>query len=200
MLAIISPEFLAQCIALYKEKGRAIPAPSSSELSDFAVSDSVVDELASPQSITASFRAPISDLEAKHYYHGLPSKPVLVARTGTDAWKPPTGPEVYFRCKELRVVGNHHLKAVWRDNLAFQIRDILDSKGVKWTSMDVACIGFVGESAAPTLIWIGVKPDTLSGEDGLAVAKECKQLLVAAEILDVEVEIRESVVIPYGLT
>ena len=33
-------------------------------------------------------------------------------------------------------------------------------------------------------------PDTLSGEDGLTVAKECKQLLVASGILDVEVEIR----------
>ena len=42
------------------------------------------------------------------------------------------------------------------------------------------------------VVWIGVKPDTLSGEDGLAVAKECRQLLMASEILDVEVEIRES--------
>ena len=68
---------------------------------------------------------------------------------------------------------------------------------MKWTSTDVARIGFVGESVAPILVWIGVKPNTLSGEVGLAVAKECKQLLVASEILDVEVEIRESVVTRY---
>ncbi|KAL6301212.1 hypothetical protein BKA93DRAFT_828484 [Sparassis latifolia] len=68
---------------------------------------------------------------------------------------------------------------------------------MKWTSTDVARIGFVGESVAPVVVWIGVKPDTLCGEDGLAVAQECKQLLVANEILDVEVEIRESVVTRY---
>jgi hypothetical protein len=100
--------------------------------------------------------------------------PVLVARTGTDIWEPPTGPEAYFWHKELRTVGKHSLKAVWEDNLALQIHDILESKEVKWTSTDVACIGFVGESVAPILIWIGIKPNTLSGKDGLAIAKECK--------------------------
>ena len=120
-----------------------------------------------------------------------------MARTGTDTWKPPAGPEAYLPRKELRTVGNHPLKAVWEDDLALRIHNILESKGVKWTSTDVARIGFFGESVAPVLVWIGVKPDALSGEDGLAVAKECKQLLVADEILDVEVEIRESVVTRY---
>ena len=174
-----------------------MPAFSLSKLSSFASSDSVTDELASPQSVTASLRLPISDLAAKHCCHGLHSKPVLVARTGTDTWEPPTGPEAYLRRKELRTVGNHPLKAVWEDNLALQIHNILESKGVKWTSTDVARIGFVGESVTPILIWIGVKPDTLSGEDSLTVAKKCKQLLIANRILDVEVEIRESVVIRY---
>ncbi|GBE88164.1 predicted protein [Sparassis crispa] len=90
--------------------------------------------------------------------------------------------QAYLLRKELRTVGNHPLKAVWEDNLALRIHSILESKGVKWTSTDVARIGFVGD---------------LCGEDGLAVAKECKQLLVANEILDVEVEIRESVVTRY---
>ncbi len=136
-------------------------------------------------------------MEAKHYYHGLYSKPVLVARTGTNTWELPTGPDAYLQCKELRTIGNHPLKAVWEDNLALQIHDILKSKGVKWTSTDLARIGFVGESVAPALVWIGVKPGTLSGEDGLAVAKECKQLLVASKILDVEVEIREFIMTRY---
>jgi hypothetical protein len=107
-----------------------------SEFSSVAFSDSVTDELASPQSVTASLRLPISDLEAKHYYHGLHSKPVLVARTGTDTWEPPAGPEAYLRRKELRTVCNHPLKAVWEDNLALRIHDILESKG-KTTPIDV---------------------------------------------------------------
>ncbi|RPA92330.1 hypothetical protein L873DRAFT_1599441, partial [Choiromyces venosus 120613-1] len=106
----------------------------------------------------------------------------------------PTGSWASLQPKELRTVGNHPLKAVWEDNLAFQIHDILKSKGVEWTSTDVARIGFVGESVTPVRIWIGVKPNTLSREDGLTVAKECKQLLVVNKILDVEVETRKSIV------
>lgn len=139
----------------------------------------------------------LSDLEAKYYYYGLYSKPVLVARTGNDTWVRPTGPEAYLRLKELRTVGNHSLKGVWEDNLAFKIHNILEQKGVQWTSTDVARIGFVGESFAPVRIWIGVKPETLSREDGLTIAKECKEVLIANNIQDVEVEIRESVVTHY---
>ncbi|KAG0129316.1 hypothetical protein HOY82DRAFT_652199 [Tuber indicum] len=153
--------------------------------------------MASPKSTTASLPHTITAMEAKHYYYGLYSKPILVARTGNDTWEVPTGPEAYLQPKELRTVGNHPLKHVWEDNLSFQIHNILESKGVKWTSTDVARIGFVGESIAPVVVWIGVKPDTLSAKDGLAVATECKQLLVANKILDVEVEIRESVVTRY---
>ncbi len=100
-----------------------------SKLSSLAFSDSVTNELASPQSTTTSLRLPISNMEAKHYYHGLHSKPVLVARTGTNTWELPTGPEAYLRRKELRTVGNHPLKVVWEDNLTLQIHDILESKG-----------------------------------------------------------------------
>ena len=57
---------------------------------------------------------------------------------------------------------------------------------MNWASMDLVRIGVI--------VWIGVKPDTLFGKDGLAAAKECKKLLVANNIYDVEVEIRGSVV------
>jgi hypothetical protein len=39
-----------------------------------------------------SFLMPPCEMEAKLYYAGLPSKPVLVARTGIP-WEAPTGPE-----------------------------------------------------------------------------------------------------------
>lgn len=172
--------------------------------------DSVTEELASPNSTTASLLPifdmasststtatpllPASDFEAKHYYHGLPSRPVLVARTGNDTWKPPTGPEAYLRGKELRPVSNHPLNEVWESHLVVQLFNILDSKEVKWTSIDVVRIGFAEDSVFPVVVWIGVMPGTLSREDGFAVANECKQVLVAKKIHDVEVEIRESVV------
>lgn len=134
-----------------------------------------------------------SEMEARRYYAGLFSYPILVARTSTAPWEPPTGLEAYTIPKELRPVGDHALKRVWEDNLAFAIHSLLESQGVQWTSTDVVRIGYV-EKPAPVILWIGVRPDTLSGEDGRAVASQCKQLLEAHDILDVDVEIRESVV------
>jgi hypothetical protein len=65
-----------------------------------------------------------------------------------------------------RVAGNHALKEVWEDNLALKLHALLDSMKVKWTSTDVVCIGNAGESSAPVILWIGVMPATLSGNDG----------------------------------
>ncbi|CUS13211.1 unnamed protein product, partial [Tuber aestivum] len=141
---------------------------------------------------------PISSLEANLYYHGLYSRPVLVARSGTNPWKPPAGPPGYLPRKLLRTVGNHPLTEIWKDKIALQMDKILQSKEIKWTSTDVTRIGTVGEAIAPVVIWIGVQPDTLPWELGYTVAMECKELLVANQILDVEVEIRESVVTRYS--
>ncbi|KAF8480479.1 hypothetical protein DFH94DRAFT_480227 [Russula ochroleuca] len=132
-------------------------------------------------------------MEAKFYYAGLPSTPVLVARTGT-AWKAPTGPEAYQRIRELRAVGNHALKEVWEGNLALKLHTLLDTMQVKWTSTDVLRIGNKGESSAPVILWIGVMPASLSGDYGVVVASRCQELLVKYNIADVDVEIRESVV------
>jgi len=139
-----------------------------------------------------------SEMEAKFYYAGLPSSPVLVARTGTTSWKAPTGLEAYRKLKDLRPVGNHALKSVWEDNLALELHTLLDSMEVKWTSMDVVRIGDVGESSAPVILWIGVMPASLSANDGALVASKCQELLVRYDIPDVDVEIRESVVIRSG--
>jgi hypothetical protein len=87
-----------------------------------------------PQS--SSSLQPSSKLEALRYYNGLPSAPVLVARTGTP-WKVPDGPEAYLKIRDLRVVGNHPFKEVWEDNLALKLHTLLDSMRVKWTSTSV---------------------------------------------------------------
>ena len=135
-----------------------------------------------------------SPLEAKTYYYGLPSRPVLVVRTGTTPWRAPTGPEAYTKIRDVRPVGNHALKEVWEGNLALRIHALLDSMNVKWTSTDVVRIGDAGKSPAPVVLWIGVIPASLSGDDGIVVASKCRKLLEEIDITDVDVEIRESVV------
>ncbi|KAH8111885.1 hypothetical protein DFH11DRAFT_1546184 [Phellopilus nigrolimitatus] len=139
--------------------------------------------------------SPPSQMEAEFYYAGLPSNPLLVARTGS-AWEAPRGPEAYPVRKELRPVGNHPLADVWEDNLALKLHALLDSMDVEWTSTDVVRIGLANEPSAPApvILWIGVFPESLSGDDGVAAAYKCRDLLVEFNITDVEVEIRESVV------
>jgi hypothetical protein len=133
-------------------------------------------------------------MEAKLYYTGLPSTPVLVARSSTTPWVAPAGPEAYLKPKELRPVYGHALQKPWEGNLPHKLRNFLDSRDVKWTSIDPIGIGNVGESSAPLIIWIGVLPKSLPRDEGVVVASKCKELLVEHNIADVDVEIRESVV------
>ncbi len=88
--------------------------------------------------------SPPSPLEAELYYAGLPSAPLLVARTSTTPWKAPTGPEAYRQPKELRPVGKHAITEVWKD-LGPKVFSLLDSMKVKWTSIDVIRIVNAGE-------------------------------------------------------
>lgn len=78
--------------------------------------------------------------------------------------------------------------------------DLLCELKVEWTSIDVLRMGIADEYyylPAPGMVWIGVTPGTLSGKDGVVVAYKCRGLLRDAKITDVEVEIRESVVIRF---
>ena len=65
-------------------------------------------------------------MESKFYYAGLPSAPILVARSSTTPWEAPTGPEAYNRRKELRVVGNHAIKDVWEGDLSLKVHTLLE--------------------------------------------------------------------------
>ena len=113
--------------------------------------------------------SPPSKEEAKFYYAGLPSSPVLIARTGPP-WKAPTGLEAYHKAKELRAVGKHMLQEVWEDDLALKLHAVLDSMKVKWSSTDVVRILNTADSSSSVILWIGVMPRSLSGDDGVVVA------------------------------
>lgn len=94
----------------------------------------------------------VSDEEAQVYYAGLPSKPVLVARTGTTPYGAPTGPEAYPKLKELKIVGGHEIKELWEDDLAFKVHAILSENKVEWTSTDVVRIGYIEESSGNLIL------------------------------------------------
>jgi hypothetical protein len=134
----------------------------------------------------------LSDTEARLYYYGLHSKPVLVARTGSTPWEVPTGLEAYPRERQLGVVGSHGISKVWQI-LGPKVRDILDKGQVDWTSIDPVRIGYVDELPGPVVIWIGINPDSqVSYKVNYDTAVQCKELLIDHDIKDVEVEMRKS--------
>lgn len=65
---------------------------------------------------------------------------------------------------------------------------------VMWTSTDVVCIGIMGVSFTPVVLWICIMPNTLSGHDSVVVASKCQELLGNYHITDIKVEICELVI------
>ena len=56
-------------------------------------------------------------------------------------------------------------------------------------------IGYVDEPSGKVVLWIGVRPYSLSYEGGIDVALQCKRVLLDYAIDDVDVEIRQSEII-----
>ena len=203
-------------------RAEAIPSYLEDILSALNPDGSLTIRDTPPQISCRTLPSPLSELEARFYYAGL-SMP-LVARSSTTPWEVPTGPETYqkwqellaaidkpfhsdwkddvaskrealldsIKLKELGPASRHPIGKIWKD-LGTKVRDLLASMEVKWSSIQVCRIGWE-EWPIPVILWIGVKPGSLSGEYGLVVASECHKLLVEHDITDVDVEITESVV------
>lgn len=62
----------------------------------------------------------VSFQESRTYYAGIPSRPILLYRTGK-AWFPPTGPEAYTRYKDLWPVFNHPIVHLWDTPLSSDV-------------------------------------------------------------------------------
>ena len=142
-----------------------------------------------------TFPYPPSISEAKYYYYGIPSCPLLVARSSANVWVEPTGLESCHIPKESSPIGWHPLREIWETTVGPAIIGYLHSKRVNWTSLDPVRMGYTGKSSPPIFVWMGIVPGSLSAEDGIQVATHCKSILSAHNINDVHVEIRESEVI-----
>lgn len=127
----------------------------------------------------------MSEADSMSHYAALLSCPPLIARTGTTPWdrKP----------SKLGPARSHALCMVWDDGLADKALNLLESKEVKYTSVDIVRVGPAGEFSNPVFLWISVTPGTLSRDDGLVAANKLKELLEEYDVTDVDVEIRERV-------
>ncbi|KAI1794932.1 hypothetical protein LXA43DRAFT_994955 [Ganoderma leucocontextum] len=171
----VSSVFAAQCLSeAYTRPGGLVP------------------DMPSP-----TLPSPLSREEIIFFFRGLPSGPHLIARTGAPWKKPRTGPYTTPYDRELRVVGEHAIAVpgVWENQVGPALLKVLDEENVKWNTIDLHRIHYVDfndEAPFPVVVCIGVKPGTLSGEDGAPVAKRCQEVLDSFSLNDVEVAIKAS--------
>ena len=85
----------------------------------------------------------------------------------------PPSLEAYNRLNKLRIIGDHKIKEIWEDDLAFKVHAIENK--VEWTSTNIIHIGYIEEFSSNVILWIGVKPDSLSYEQGIDVALQQRQ-------------------------
>jgi hypothetical protein len=135
---------------------------------------------------------PPSPVEAKYFYYGIPSKPRLVARSSTNPWVEPRGPEAYLIPKETSPLGFHSLEEKWEAMVGPAIVGYLDAMKVAWTSLDPVRMGEADDPSPAAIVWIGVLPGSLTAELGVEVAVHCKGILSTHGIDDLNIEIRES--------
>ncbi|KAF9006651.1 hypothetical protein BDQ17DRAFT_1352143 [Cyathus striatus] len=154
-------------------------------------------EVFPPPLVTPTPPSPLSPMEATLYYYGLPSHPVLVARTSTTVWEPPTGLDDYQRMKEIHGTCQYAFEPAWDNGLHEKLYEFLTSKGVNCSAINLVRIGYWEQDCYPAvytpILWIGVMPGSLSGDDGLLVARECLKIVEEYGITGIEVEIREAI-------
>ena len=73
-------------------------------------------------------------------------------------------------------VFDHLIADAW-DELGPLVPDYLDSINVTWTTIDVVRLAEEEKEPGPPVLWIGVKPGSLSREDAQVATVGCEGLL-----------------------
>ncbi|KAK0190382.1 hypothetical protein F5146DRAFT_1137223 [Armillaria mellea] len=145
--------------------------------------------------------------------------PKLIFRTSKDVFTAPSGPEQYSRLMQLRPVYEHH--KLGEDDLWATIRSkvvkLLDQRNIQHSSVDLVRFSWVEDNeddsgdgndedienvdikvapygtvvTTPVTIWVGVLPDTLTGEVAYHSSNDILDLLQKHAISDIDVAYRE---------
>ncbi|KAF7295995.1 hypothetical protein MKEN_01414100 [Mycena kentingensis (nom. inval.)] len=148
-----------------------------------------------------ALRRPPARFEADFYYFGLAPQsqhPRLIYRTGKPMKPSPDPDNIYYRRrKQVCGVFGHALNTVW-DSVGPQIRDVLTSQSIPWTTIDGVrfltegqYIGY--DTLGPVVIWIGIRPPgSLEWAEAALVTEKILRILEDVNVDDVDVEFRES--------
>jgi hypothetical protein len=132
-------------------------------------------------------------IEANGYYCGLPSRPLLVARSSGEPWRRTSpGYPTFSRTKALSIVGKHPIRDAWDAKFQAEIIEALGA--TRWTSIDIVRIGDAVESEAlyPVVLWIGVRTGSLTWDEGITIVEACVSLLHKRHSIDGLTEINRS--------
>ncbi|KAL6306401.1 hypothetical protein BKA93DRAFT_729418, partial [Sparassis latifolia] len=203
-----SAAFDKECTAYSKEVAKGPPSDDSN--ADYSDCSSLW-ETDSSSSVSSVESSPydVSKLEAHLYYFGIRGSrrwgPKLIFRTSKDVFTVPSGPEQDPRLMRLLPVHKHH--KLGKDNLWATIRskvvELLDQQNIQHSSVDLVHFSWVEENediapygtvvTTPITIWVGVLPDTLTGEKAFHSSNDILDLLKEHGIFDIDVAYRESV-------
>jgi hypothetical protein len=191
---VISSAFLQECIALARQNSQGPTlSPTDTDFSDLGLSNEYTSSVSSGSPPYA-----ISNVEATFYYAGISrSPPKLVYRTSRNPFVTPKGPEAYRRLKQLYPVYDHKLGDKWED-IRPKVRDLLDKQQIRFSTIDLLRFRTVPDQQtsavfSPVVIWVGVLPDTLTGEDAFNSANAIVAFLEDKGITAIDIEFRESV-------
>jgi hypothetical protein len=139
----------------------------------------------------ASTPYPPREEEQTFYYHGLPSRPKLVARSSGFRWQRQFIDQHETR-KVLKNIGDHPIVDQYNDNV---IEDIINVLGdLPWNAIDVLRIGYDFEDPTkyPIILWVSVQPGSITWDKGYQCAINCIAVLRKHNIPDVKCEIKEA--------
>lgn len=192
----LDPEFFESCMNTILEKpGNQSPVSITSTLASptgYTFEKLVVDE----RSVALP---PDSSRLTDHYpdafidFYGTPSGAPCIFKTGP-AWPKRQGTEAQPYIRELRPVSDHPITDSW-PKIREDTEKYLASCDIMWTSVDGFGFANEGEKEAfcPLLVWIGVRPKTLTFEVAVAAAEYVKGTIVSqAGFTGIEVAFRES--------
>ncbi|KAI1087146.1 hypothetical protein F5B19DRAFT_88909 [Rostrohypoxylon terebratum] len=135
--------------------------------------------------------------EQSNYYYGFAGQPRLIARTSCDQWVKPTRTEETWSGlirvpvrKEYATIGSD-IASKWSLELVDRLINRLRKCSWSFFPIRIGLEGRRRQKEFPGILLIAVEDDTLSWEDGIQVALECREALRMHSVDNVEVEIRE---------
>ncbi|KAF5691999.1 hypothetical protein FCIRC_185 [Fusarium circinatum] len=139
-----------------------------------------------------------SEEERRDYFYGLPSSPLLVARSSTAAWSRHSSYD-FPEEKKLAVATGHAIQQPWNEpNSSLQISIIEALGDLDWTAIDILRVRYKRhvepngvKRENPVTMLISVPENSTTFIRGYEAVCRCKSILEDMGLGDVEVEMKE---------